>query len=346
MSEETPSPPKPWEKAGNAASASAIPINSDAPVQTQSVSSAQPASTPQTSTATNPAPGTQPQFNSYSTNQPYNNMGYGNTGGMYGMNSGYGGYGGHGGFGSGMYGNNMGMYGGGMGIYGGGMGGMGGMYPPSNMHFMLGSLQQTMGSFGQLMELLAANTNMVQYMFNMSGMLLEKVGWMSYEIFMFLTNKVDVKYYEQMYLNDPNPNKGPMPKFDEQFIENVKVERKKKVKNWGIGIAVLFLGYKIVKFLIIRSMKSKVTAADKLAKRWEEVVVHKGKKMRSNPNSRFGMQPGSGMYNGYGGYGGYGGGMYGNGMYGGNMYGGYQSGYGNYGGGMGYGTGSTYENIF
>ncbi|TKA61003.1 hypothetical protein B0A49_11246 [Cryomyces minteri] len=156
----SPSPPKPWERAGAGASSVLSPAAapSDPAATTSITSSSGPPALPQrpdtlnsvvNRTASNYAP------SPYGTTNRYGSSPYGYGGGMNSYSSPYsrmgGGYGSMYGGGMGMGGYGGGMYGGGMGGMYGGMGGMNGMNPQDPQSLTQSFSQSTQATF-QIIE--------------------------------------------------------------------------------------------------------------------------------------------------------------------------------------------------
>lgn len=211
--------------------------------------------------------GSSPYGAGYGSSMYSGGYGGGYGGSLYG--GGYGGsMGGYGGYGMGGYSGYGGGYGGAYGGYGGlsrygggyGMGGGGGMGMLGQEMGWLGGLHQTIGSMGQISELLGMNAEAMQFAFSAFGNFLERIGGVTQEVFGFFMgtpppSPIDPRTGQPLpHLIDPRTGQPIMDPRTGQPVriptpEEFKIERKRRFIRWVIGVAVVYLGFRFVRAL-------------------------------------------------------------------------------------------------
>jgi len=123
----------------------------------------------------------------------------------------------------------------------------------------LGGLHQTVGSIGQMTELLGMNADAMQYAFGALAHFLERVGSASHEVLGFFLGQpppaVDPRTGQPMPVIDPRTGQPVMdprtgqplrPPTPEEFREM----RKRRLLHWLSGVVVLYVAYRIVRAML------------------------------------------------------------------------------------------------
>jgi len=202
-----------------------------------------------------------------------------------------------------MYGGYGGGYGMGMGM--GMMGGM--MNPMMGQMGWLGAMHQTVGSLGQMSELLGMNMEAIQFALGSFGQFLERIGGATHEVIGFFTGAPPLPQIDPQ-TGQPLPLPPP---------EEIQAERKKKLVRWFIGVIVLYFGYRGIKYLIKRMSGNKTPNENMLSQQWDSLAQQQ--QQQQQQQQMMGVNP---MMMGMNG-------MYGNSMYGANSL--YGSPYNTYG---------------
>lgn len=136
---------------------------------------------------------------------------------------------------------------------------------------MLGGLSQTIGSMGQVSEMLGSNAEALHFSFNAFGMFLDRIGALAHDAMVFIAGVpppvvLDPKTGQVLPLMDPrtgqviiNPQTG-QPVFPPTAEEH-KAMRRKKMINWVLGLFVLYLGYRLIKRMFSQGKSALTTAS-------------------------------------------------------------------------------------
>jgi len=161
-----------------------------------------------------------------------------------------------------------------------GAGGMGpGMMGPEMG--WLGGLHQTIGSMGQISELLGMNAEAMQFAFGAFGNFLERIGGATQEIFHFFVGTPPVRPIDPRtgqplpHMVDPrtgqpivDPRTGqpvPIPT-PEEFAD----QRKKRFIRWVLGVAVVYFGFRVIRSMFL-SRKPRIMSSPGLNAAFNEV---------------------------------------------------------------------------